>query len=142
MGRTLVCLELGEELWHWCVDRLNKVPGNINTGILLHQPRIYLKDAEEACRIQIEAAARAADNMQIAPHINEQWIKFRCHNPNGKSAIQDKQKQAFVSFAGVVGAIACEYASCIVHCPDPIDYDYWGLTNNFCTCAVLLSVIL
>ena len=74
-GRTPLCLEHGEQLWHWLVDRIAKVPGIINTGILLTQSTIYLQDTEDALRIQTEAAARSADDAPILPNTNEQWVK-------------------------------------------------------------------
>ena len=95
--------------------------------------------------IRIEAAARAADDMPILPtqsmiSRSTRWmsafgVTFRTVNLRYEIS---RSKHLFR--LKLFGAVAFEYASSIVHCSDPIDYDSWDLTNISCKFAVLLSV--
>ena len=74
-GRIRAAPELGEELWHWFVDRINTVQARINSKLLLAQAEAIKSDLMELHHLKVDQGRADAAMPPHLPSLNRMWLQ-------------------------------------------------------------------
>ena len=74
-GRIGASAELGEELWHWFVDRINTVQARITSSLLLAQAEAIRRDLIELHYLKVEQGRADSATPPRLPQLDKVWVR-------------------------------------------------------------------